>query len=141
MFARSPKAPRNRNREREKEERDNLATKGFTARNHHSVWKFEFYLVVGVRYRPGRRPLMKLQPPLQRENFFFFISKNTSRRVASARSRRVASTPASTTTLISFRLEGTRDSIVAESGRVGGLYLSTNRRTPGADGYDWLNWP
>jgi len=30
------------------EERDNLATKGFTARNHRSVWKFEFYLVVGA---------------------------------------------------------------------------------------------
>jgi len=75
VFARSPKATRGRNRERKKREsgRDNLATKGFTARNHHSVWKFEFYFVDGVRYRPDRRPLMKLQPPLcSRENFFFF---------------------------------------------------------------------
>lgn len=38
---------RKRKRREEKRERDNLATKGFTARNHHSVWKFEFYLVVG----------------------------------------------------------------------------------------------
>jgi hypothetical protein len=29
------------------EERDNLANKGFTARNR-SLWKFEFYLVVGA---------------------------------------------------------------------------------------------
>lgn len=28
-------------------------------------------LVVGVRYQPGRRPVMKLQPPLYREDFFF----------------------------------------------------------------------
>lgn len=73
---------------------DNLATKGFTARNRHSVWKFEFYLVVSTL--PARLTGCNfITAPRYTAGwtFFFFVHRKIRER-----RRRFSYTPMKTTT-------------------------------------------
>lgn len=106
--------------------RDNLATKGFTARNHRSEYGNSNF--TSTCYWPGRLAVMKLQPPLcSRANFFsrwkMWVEGKFSGFQWVLSSGR-------TTTLISFRREGTQG--------LGEAYMGYIYRLPTDTWRGWL---